>query len=347
MSSLRSWTLRSIGTLGLVACCAGSVLGSGPVGAIVGTVLGEAEADEPIPVPGAAVWLFQREGSGQEFVAETDTNDKGFYAFESLPIGRYLLVVSADGFFPAAAGARVRPESEVHRDFLLVQVSAPPIGACCLGEPNGEPFCAMLSHDECAAEGGDYFGDDSTCDDPDLPCHNPPPPGEGACCLGDGCLILTGEHCELEGGEFLGGGTECTDDACADHPLKGACCLGDGCLILPGDLCELEGGEFLGGGTECTDHACTDRPLEGACCLPDGCHILTGEHCELEGGDFLGGGTECSDHACTDQPLEGACCLGEPNGEPFCAMLSHDDCAAEGGDYQGDGSSCDDPGNPC
>ena len=92
----------------------------------------------------------------------------------------------------------------------------PHIGACCLGEPNGEPFCAMLSHDNCAAEGGDYFGDGSTCDDPDVPCHNPPPPEEGACCLTnhDGmpfCLMLTGEHCQAEDGDYQGDGSSCDD----------------------------------------------------------------------------------------------------------------------------------------
>ena len=247
MSGVRSWTLRSIGCLSLVGCCAGSVLGAGPVGAIVGTVLGESDVEEPIPVHGAAVWLFEKAKSGQEFLADTGTNGKGFYAFESLPSGQYLLVVSADGFLPAAADATVKAGSEVHRDFLLVQASSAPTGACCLGEPNGKPFCAMLSHDECAAEGGDYFGDDSSCEHTDCP---PPPPDEGACCLAgnDGqpfCLILMGEHCEAEGGQYQGNGTECHDDSCLDQPVEGACCLPGACLILTGEHCDLEGGELL------------------------------------------------------------------------------------------------------
>jgi hypothetical protein len=89
-----------------------------------------------------------------------------------------------------------------------------PPAACCLDDGT----CRMEDSTECAALGGTYAGDGTTC----TPNACPPPPG--ACCLGTGeCLVLLKSECWANpGAGWHGAGTDCTDadqngvaDACA------------------------------------------------------------------------------------------------------------------------------------
>lgn len=88
-------------------------------------------------------------------------------------------------------------------------------GACCL--PNFGP-CIILLADDCTAQGGNYLGDNTTCDN--NPCP-PPPPGTGACCVpGAACQILTEADCLGQGGEYFGDDSTCSpDDPCAVVPV--------------------------------------------------------------------------------------------------------------------------------
>jgi len=83
-----------------------------------------------------------------------------------------------------------------------------PTGACCL--PNFGP-CMVLLADECAAQGGAYQGDNSTCDP--NPC--PVAPRLGACCFSDeSCLVLTSDDCGAQGGTYQGDNTSCDPNPC-------------------------------------------------------------------------------------------------------------------------------------
>ncbi len=80
-----------------------------------------------------------------------------------------------------------------------------PPGACCLLDGT----CVEVTEEDCAALGGTYNGDLTTCDQVD--CIQP----DGACCLPDGtCMDVTEEGCDLQGGVFQGDFTTCAGVAC-------------------------------------------------------------------------------------------------------------------------------------
>ncbi len=65
------------------------------------------------------------------------------------------------------------------------------IGACCIGED-----CFIMTASECAAAGGEYLGDDTTCGPPN-PCLPPK-----VCCVGHECYLMTEEECAAAQGVF-------------------------------------------------------------------------------------------------------------------------------------------------
>ena len=94
-------------------------------------------------------------------------------------------------------------------------VCEPPTGACC---SNG--MCTVENELDCAAIGGTYVGDGSSCD--------PNPCAAGACCFGDGtCSVLTESDCINSNGLPQGGGTTCDPNPCPQ--------VGDDC----GDAIEI------------------------------------------------------------------------------------------------------------
>jgi hypothetical protein len=198
----------------------------------------------------------------------------------------------------------------------------PGIGACCM--PTG--VCSVIAMTDCAASGGLYQGDGTSCQD--VSCPQP----QGACCFPNGfCAILGALDCANAGGSFAGAGTQCgTDNTC---PL-GACCLPDGgCAAgVTAQACAAAGGTFRGEGTDC-DTPCP--PPNGACCAANGfCFQTTEANCVGSGGTFYGAGVACG--AGSSCPI-GACCL--PDGTCVDGVSSAQ-CAAEGGTYQGDGTAC-------
>ncbi len=93
-------------------------------------------------------------------------------------------------------------------------------GACCI---DGE--CSILSADDCASGGGNYLGDDTTCEDVD--CTT------GGCCFCGDCGQLTEDGCVPFGGQWHGYGTVCLG-VCAPDLYAGDC-LCDGCCVYYDD----------------------------------------------------------------------------------------------------------------
>lgn len=111
-----------------------------------------------------------------------------------------------------------------------------PEGACCL--PDGDCLDAV-SPETCAAQGGTFQGDQSTCASVNCPLPT------GACCFSSGfCLELTEGDCLLAGAAWAGAGTTCADgngNGTADDCEPGTCpgdVDGDGFVDLA-DLSEL------------------------------------------------------------------------------------------------------------
>ena len=155
----------------------------------------------------------------------------------------------------------------------------PPVGACCLSTAVGTPSCVVITQEHCAAEGGAYQGDDSTCSsDPNLSC------GGAACCLPNGeCVILRHEHCLAEGGNPVPGTTSCELVDCVPPPV-GACCLSTAagnvpCVVITRERCAAEGGAYQGDESSCpTDPnaTCGDR-CDGLCTNAEACFVGCGK----------------------------------------------------------------------
>ena len=77
-----------------------------------------------------------------------------------------------------------------------------PTGVCCVVGVS----CFLATEADCIASGGDYLGDDTTCD---------PDPCTGACCASDGtCTMKTKAECDAAGGTWLGSDKTCTPNLC-------------------------------------------------------------------------------------------------------------------------------------
>jgi hypothetical protein len=109
---------------------------------------------------------------------------------------------------------------------LNITVAGPPVpGACCI-----QGQCQDgLDSEECAAFGGEFAGEGTSCtDDPD-PCAVP----MGACCRPDQtCYETDATTCSQGGNVYYGDGTYCADTDCA--------------AALPGDECSSANVAVLG-----------------------------------------------------------------------------------------------------
>jgi hypothetical protein len=221
-----------------------------------------------------------------------------------------------------------------------------PTGACCFGAPPTKLTlvgitCEVLTEIQCFAQGGDYLGDDSTCE---FDCFPP----TGACCIdSETCEVVYEFQCTDDfGGIYAGDDTTCEVD-CAQ--FIGACCLegtfiGFDCVEMTADECASAFGIYQGDGTTCDDTGCPD-PV-GACCVSgkiSHCYVTTEEDCLDEQfggiGAYMGNGSTCRDD-CMGFDLGGACCFNGRKGGYFCETYSADDCFDLGGYFQGDGSTC-------
>ena len=176
------------------------------------------------------------------------------------------------------------------------------VGACCLPDPTGVITCVIVPRSVCSAEGGEYQGDGTTCNDPNVPCGAP----TGACCLSKPdsgivkCAVLTERQCHAEGGAYQGDGTTCDDPNVQCGPPAGACCLtrpDDGtvfCAVLTERHCLAEGGAYQGDGTTCDDPSvqcgspCDPPCPPGQTCF-EGCGtLIQGAECILFEADVGG-----------------------------------------------------------
>ncbi len=164
-------------------------------------------------------------------------------------------------------------------------------GACCFGDGT----CSQEAPSACAASGGTYHGDGTSCSP--SPC--PPPAPTGACCASNGgCARVTQSECEANPlAVYQGDDTNCTPNPCPPPPGQGACCfLGFNCIVTSPSICtNTFNGTYVGDGVACSPTSCA----AGACCLPDGaCAVLPPGTCTSQGGEFQGGGTDCSPDPC-------------------------------------------------
>lgn len=95
-------------------------------GSLEGTVYSSRQGMLPVltPIQGALVRLYSKrafvsEGIELRPTAETETDESGYYAFDSLPVGVYFCVVTAEGYRPARKRVKVRPEEKAVRHFIL------------------------------------------------------------------------------------------------------------------------------------------------------------------------------------------------------------------------------------
>lgn len=202
---------------------------------------------------------------------------------------------------------------------------ATPVGACCLN--NGNCLNA-LSAGACAAQGGNYQGDNTSCGSVNCPIPS------GTCCLPSGsCIVTTTTNCASQGGTFIMQGGVCNTNTC-----RGACCVPatQQCVFTTQANCTAANGVFQGIGTACAG------TCFGACCLPSGNCVtaISANDCSTQGGTWQGGGVSCANANCP-QPT-GACCLGAS----CLSDLSETDCEIGfGGQWLGPNSTCD--FNPC
>ena len=246
---------------------------------------------------------------------ELDGLTQVFFATGSIQPGlNHIKIAIAD------AGDQVLDSDVMIRCQSFTCGAAPITGACCLS--SGQ--CVTLTANDCAANGGSYFGNFSACT-PNL-CGTP----LGACCFSDQtCDIEDADNCAMNGGDYQGDGVLCNPSPCG--AAVGACCYGAGqCTITDPFACS---GAYMGDWTSCDPDPCAN--LTGACCADAAvCEIQLMSHC---GDVFLGVGTTCDPNPC--EAIVGACC--HDNG--FCQITLQVDC---GGDtYMGDRTVCDP--SPC
>ncbi len=241
------------------------------------------------------------------------------------------------------------------------------IGACC---SNG--ICTEGSEPECAAIGGTYLGDDTTCAGD--PCNM------GACCVGSACVNTTGMGCSDLGGVYLGGGTMCDSAVCNDDCVN-AELVTDGIPAVEGDntnasdiddaeaSCQANSNhdvwyEYV---ATCTGPviASTENSTVSDTVLSvyDGCGTSGVEIvCDDDGGAVpalsafvtfdavegtsyffrvAGYNTNVGEFDLNILCLTGACC----NTNGTCTVVSQTECEADGGVYAGDLTACGDPGD--
>jgi len=96
-------------------------------------------------------------------------------------------------------------------------------GACCKGTWPALA-CSIESEAQCIADGGNFLGQNTTCDGVD--CNS------GACCQFSGSCTDEQEFLCISPAEFHGYGTVCSTTRC-----EGVCQIGDGCEQDPQDRC--------------------------------------------------------------------------------------------------------------
>ena len=220
-------------------------------------------------------------------------------------------------------------------------VSGAPIGACCLSGA----LCSERTEPACAADGGAYQGEGSTC--ARVSCVTPRP----YCCKPNGsCAAELPDICAGKQGTQVVGQEACAAAGCKP-PTAQACCMKDGsCQEVGVQECEVDDGlhyhELIPDPNH--DHSthdhtgpqlCVNSPCKagtGPCCLVDRCVDLTSAlECTKLGGTMPAYGITCADGACDLFGTVGACCRPDLT----CAMLVEPACSRARGIFS--------PGKTC
>lgn len=152
-----------------------------------------------------------------------------------------------------AVDERANPAIDGYIDYPPCLV--PESGACC-NKTEGTCFdvinsglCTLVNSNNT------FMGAGTSCNSLEWETCNVPDGGQGACCVGDGCLLVSGSaECLSLSGIYFGNNTDCSVATC--DTLPGACCLVDQCQILSEEVCTGIDGVFLGSNTACSSGAC-------------------------------------------------------------------------------------------
>ena len=188
-------------------------------------------------------------------------------------------------------------------------------GACCF--PQG---CMVFDAAGCAAMGGSFNGNGTTCQ-PD-PCVAPPP--TGSCCapFTNACSVSTQSTCAIISGTWTNGGV-CQPDPCVPTPpppVTGRCCAADGsCSMTTQAACA--GIAWLENFTCATP---CPQPPTGSCCVSGG--TCVDALAPGSAGTAIGGGVcEANQNYiagvfCAARSCLGGCCWFHPSLGNICAV---------------------------
>ncbi len=157
-------------------------------------------------------------------------------------------------------------------------------GACCLYD--GE--CMLTNALDCANTNGTYWGNGTTCEDPEVECL-----AYGACCAGSYCLELEEADCSTEPGFSWTAGVRCDPSPC-----PGACCdESDACQVLTQAECAvIPNSVYAGNGIPCEFNTC---PLTAPCCIGSICfNDTTEQDCLGAGGYWHPEYDDCGEFTC-------------------------------------------------
>jgi len=122
-------------------------------------------------------------------------------------------------------------------------------GACCYGDGTCD---SMSNADDCAAAGGSYGGDASTC--ADISCV------AAACCIDSAtCVELTDDACTAMGGDYEGDGTACATTDCAAVEAGDEC---SSAITVVAGANAFDTSDMTPSGDEPTDELCAGTFLE-------------------------------------------------------------------------------------
>ncbi|HVU63835.1 MAG TPA: hypothetical protein VHC70_07655 [Phycisphaerales bacterium] len=235
--------------------------------------------------------------------------------------------------------------------FASASVSLGANGVCCI--PN--LTCAIDSPTHCAATGGSYKGDNTTCQ-PTNPCEPP----RGACCIlrsivtvpsyssGGGpaipCFMWVNRQSRNSRGPTQRGANGNCLPICTKTlgPIDTAGPVNWGedplvCIVIPEINCTSNDGVYHGDGSACTVNLCAPpETILGACCIlgvngAAQCVSRIAADCTI--GTFTPTAA-CDPSPCTGAVL-GACCRVD-----YCFTTTSINCLASHADYRGDGSTC-------
>ena len=182
---------------------------------------------------------------------------------------------------------------------------------------------------QCAQDGGEYQGNDSTCSN--VTCDDP----VGACCIEGLCFDgSTESDCDDNFGQYQGDGSECFSVVCKTANY-GACCIDYQCYDGTSEEdCSLSGGSFYLDDT-CQFDTCDNV---GTCCVENECYEQSLENeCYMLGGDFYFGDTPCDGTSLCGEPISGACCYLDG----YCDQVQEQDCLDGSGKFY-EGQDCND-----